>query len=189
MLVADGHDWEPGEQPGWAPSPVPGCAATAHWAGYAYFNASAPMTARMSELLGNIAGEVDGVATVTAGLNGSFSVDGDAASTPAPFAANASDACAAACARDDACVAWDFLALGERACRFFGTLLGFAASDDAEARAGHKGFKRAGVSAAIYTGATDIETECDGFYTYDRRALKYDQDAVTAAAAALLAPL
>ena len=65
----------------------------------------------------------------------------------------------------------------------------FAASDDAEARAGHKGFKRAGVSAAIYTGATDIETECDGFYTYDRRALKYDQDAVTAAAAALLAPL
>ena len=147
------------------------------------------MTARMSELLGNIAGEVDGVATVTAGLNGSFSVDGDAASTPAPFAANASDACADACARDDACVAWDFLALGERACRFFGTLLGFAASDDAEARAGHKGFKRAGVSAAIYTGATDIETECDGFYTYDRRALKYDQDAVTAAAAALLAPL
>ena len=36
MLVADGHDWEPNEQPGWAPSPVPGCAATAHWAGYEY---------------------------------------------------------------------------------------------------------------------------------------------------------
>ena len=75
------------------------------------------------------------------------------------------------------------------ACRFFGTLLSFAPNDDAEGRAGHKGLKRAGVSAAIYTGSTDIETECDGFYTYDRRALKYDRDAVTAAAAALLAPL
>ena len=161
-----------GEQPGWAPSPVPGCEATAHWAGYAYSRSTrgARPTERawLSELLGNIAGEVDGVATVTAGLNGSFSVDGDAASPRAPFAANASDSCADACARDDACVAWDFLADGARACRFFGTLLSFAPNDDAEGRAG--GLEARGRERRRSTGATDIETGAT-FYTYDRRAL------------------
>ena len=52
---------------------------------------------------------------------------------------------------------------------------------------GHKGFRRAGVSAAIYTGFTDIEVECDGFLTYDRRLLKYNQTDVTGATGSLTA--
>ena len=150
------------------------------------------MTARAAELLGNIAGVLaDGTPTVSRARAGAGAVVGDAASSPAPFAATASAACASACAADDACVAWDFAAAANAssACRFFATLLSFAPSENPDACAGHKGFKRAGVSAAIYTGSTDIETECDGFYTYDRRELKYDGDAIRSAAAALLAPL
>ena len=55
------------------------------------------------------------------------------------------------------------------------------------AAAGHKGFVRAGASTAIYTGLTDIETECDGFLTYDRRALKYDEGRLKGAVAMLKA--
>ena len=134
------------------------------------------MTAAMSALLANVAGEfADGSPTVERALldGGSFSVRGqqlaDGASTQPTFAT-----CARGCVARADCVAWDYLA-AEGACRLLGTMLGFAVAPGSVA--GHKGFKRAGVSACIYTGSTDIETECDGVYTYDRARLKYDGDA------------
>lgn len=38
--------------------------------------------------------------------------------------------------------------------------------------------RRNGLSAAIYTQTTDVETEANGLYTYDRRVLKMDADHV-----------
>ena len=38
-----------------------------------------------------------------------------------------------------------------------------------------------GLSAAVYTQITDVETECNGLMTYDRQILKPDLAAVAAA--------
>jgi hypothetical protein len=35
-----------------------------------------------------------------------------------------------------------------------------------------------GISAAIYTQTTDVETECNGMITYDREVMKVDMDRV-----------
>ena len=39
----------------------------------------------------------------------------------------------------------------------------------------------AGLSAAVYTQTTDVETECNGLMTYDREIVKPDEAAVAAA--------
>lgn len=44
---------------------------------------------------------------------------------------------------------------------------------------------RAGLSAAIYTQTTDVETEVNGFLTYDRKVMKMDLDAIRRAHAKL----
>jgi len=41
--------------------------------------------------------------------------------------------------------------------------------------------KNPGLSAAVYTQTTDVETECNGLMTYDRAMIKPDADTVTAA--------
>ncbi len=41
--------------------------------------------------------------------------------------------------------------------------------------------KNSGLTAAVYTQTTDVETECNGLMTYDREILKPDADAVAAA--------
>jgi beta-galactosidase/beta-glucuronidase len=46
--------------------------------------------------------------------------------------------------------------------------------------------EKAGLSAAIYTQTTDVETECNGLMTYDRARVKPDENAVRAANAAVL---
>lgn len=43
---------------------------------------------------------------------------------------------------------------------------------------GSKGYKKSGACTAIWTGLTDIEAECDGFLTYDRRESKYDESQI-----------
>jgi hypothetical protein len=45
----------------------------------------------------------------------------------------------------------------------------------------HRCEMRCGLSAAIYTQPVDVELEINGLYTYDRRVLKMDADAVRAA--------
>ena len=35
-----------------------------------------------------------------------------------------------------------------------------------------------GLGAAVYTQWSDVEIECNGFFTYDRRMLKIDADLV-----------
>ena len=52
---------------------------------------------------------------------------------------------------------------------------------------GSKGYKKSGACTAIWTGLTDIEAECDGFLTYDRRASKYDEARIKDAIEALKA--
>jgi beta-galactosidase/beta-glucuronidase len=44
-----------------------------------------------------------------------------------------------------------------------------------------KGLVKDGFSAAVYTQTTDVEIEANGFYTYDRKVLKFDPAAVRAA--------
>ncbi|MDR0352061.1 MAG: hypothetical protein LBI02_01450, partial [Opitutaceae bacterium] len=44
-----------------------------------------------------------------------------------------------------------------------------------------KALVKDGVSAAVYTQTTDVEIEANGFYTYDRKVLKFDPAAVRAA--------
>jgi hypothetical protein len=41
--------------------------------------------------------------------------------------------------------------------------------------------EREGLNAAVYTQLTDVETELNGLFTYDRAALKMDARAVKAA--------
>ena len=38
-----------------------------------------------------------------------------------------------------------------------------------------------GLSAAVYTQTTDVETECNGLMTYDREILKVDPERIRAA--------
>ena len=45
-----------------------------------------------------------------------------------------------------------------------------------------------GLSASIYTEITDLEGELNGFLTYDRQVVKFDQARVRAANQALIAP-
>jgi len=40
----------------------------------------------------------------------------------------------------------------------------------------HKNVDEMAISAAIYTQTTDCETELNGFYTYDRKVFKFDED-------------
>ncbi|OAM90812.1 beta-galactosidase [Termitidicoccus mucosus] len=44
-----------------------------------------------------------------------------------------------------------------------------------------KGLVKDGFSAAVYTQTTDVEIEANGFYTYDRKVLKFDPAAARAA--------
>jgi beta-galactosidase/beta-glucuronidase len=44
-----------------------------------------------------------------------------------------------------------------------------------------KNMVKDGYSAAVYTQTTDVEIEANGFYTYDRKVLKFDPDALRAA--------
>ncbi|OAM90842.1 hypothetical protein OH491_03680 [Termitidicoccus mucosus] len=44
-----------------------------------------------------------------------------------------------------------------------------------------KGLVKDGFSAAVYTQTTDVEIEANGFYTYDRKVLKFDPAAVRSA--------
>ena len=179
------EDWEPDQSPGWANgSNVSGCLATAHWAGYEVFigkNSREAMTAAAADLLGNIAGVINGTATVVAPLDGFYGVDGEAIDE---LEGTSLDGCGKACDALDACVAWDFA----DSCTRYGTLLSFSPRN--HTRAGHKGFRRAGLSSAILTQSVDTETECDGLLTFDRRIAKYDREPLRAAARALVdAPL
>jgi hypothetical protein len=47
----------------------------------------------------------------------------------------------------------------------------------------------AGLSASVYTQVTDVETECNGLYTYDREVLKVDAERVACANRGDLPPL
>jgi hypothetical protein len=49
--------------------------------------------------------------------------------------------------------------------------------------------KETGLSAAIYTQITDVETECNGLLTYDRRIIKADADSIAAANRGISTPL
>jgi hypothetical protein len=49
--------------------------------------------------------------------------------------------------------------------------------------------KETGLSAAVYTQLTDVETECNGLFTYDRKHLKVDAKQVAAAHRGEFAPL
>lgn len=175
------HRRYPKATPGWANgSEVSGCLATAHWAGYPVYDNSTDQTATFVEIFSQYAGRDldDGTPTVLRPLPGLAAGGTGRTTTPRRSA----ETCAAACAASSSCVAWDF---GNATCAVYD---GFSNFDEVDGSvAAFKGLVRAGVSAAIYTGTVDIETECDGFRTYDRRHLKYDPSKVRAAAAALRA--
>jgi hypothetical protein len=118
------------------------------------------------------------------------SVQGEALpSHPASKAATATE-CATRCGAVEACVAWDWAYPNASSlCTLYGTMQSLVEAPMAvsPSAAGHKGFIRAGACTTIYTGLTDIETECDGFLTYDRRAPKYNDVRVKAALAMLKA--
>ena len=40
-------------------------------------------------------------------------------------------------------------------------------------------FQEEGLSGAVYTQWTDVENEMNGIYTYDRKVIKLDKEAVT----------
>ena len=138
------------------------------------------MTAAAADLLGNIAGVINGTATVVAPLDGFYGVDGEAIDE---LEGTSLDGCGQACDALDACVAWDFA----DSCTRYGTLLSFSPRNGS--RAGHKGFRRAGLSSAILTQSVDTETECDGMLTYDRRIAKYDREPLRAAVATSKRPI
>ena len=123
------EDWEPDQSPGWANGTnVSGCLATAHWAGYEVFSDSMTMTAAAADLLGNIAGVINGTATVVAPLDGFYGVDGEAIDE---LEGTSLAGCGQACDALDACVAWDFA----DSCTRYGTLLAFSPRN--RTRAGH----------------------------------------------------
>ena len=122
-----------------------------------------------------------------------FSVQGEALPTHPATKASTSAKGAARCGAVEACVAWDWhlpnASAAASLCTLYSTMKSLVGESMkvTPSAAGHKGFIRAGACTAIYTGLTDIETECDGFLTYDRRAAKYDEDNVKAALVVLKA--
>ena len=189
--------WEPpfSPRPGGAkPSNLSMCVATSHWAGYPMYqdDGSGAMT-RVAV----------GIFDALSGRNQIQGIEPPAYPCKSP--ANGNDtscgltlngrtigsqktatmaACSELCAHNSSCAGWQWNfpnnSNSPSMCMIASQIYGLSLQDMTvhPAWVGSKGYKKSGACTAIWTGLTDIEAECDGFLTYDRRESKYDESQI-----------
>ena len=196
--------WEPpfSPRPGGAkPANISMCVATSHWAGYPMYedDGSGAMTRVAESIFDALSGrnQIQGIAppaypckSPANGKNTSCGLTMNGQMIGAQKT-DTMAACSELCAHNSSCAGWQWNfhnnSNSPSVCTMASQVFSLALQDMTvhPAWVGSKGYKKSGACTAIWTGLTDIEAECDGFLTYDRRESKYDESKIRVAIEAL----